>query len=121
MANKSSSQRRFEKLVAELRELVAASPSEFRRVWAIHLHSWIADVHRHARAQRMEAASAPIPGIFSVLERATRLARALDMQSNKFVAQSLVSLEHECASSVATVTDPNLYRFRSSLYGSLRH
>ena len=74
---KSASQRRFTRLVDELGDLRSSNPQRFQIVWQAYFRGWVQEVQRRAAAQRQDAADAPIPATFGILERARNLARGI--------------------------------------------
>lgn len=110
---KSTSQRRFTKLVDELTDLRLNHPQRFQIVWCTYFRGWVQEVQRRAAAQRQDAVDEPIPAIFGILKRARDLVRGIGAEAELAVAESLIHLEHVCSQAVASVTDPKLYRFHT--------
>lgn len=109
---KSASERRFAKLASELRTLHKDHPVRFQLVWNNYFRGWVQEVGHRMQVQRSHAADAPIPAIFDVFERARGLAHSAEVANDPSVAESLIHLEHVCATAVAAVTNPKLYRFK---------
>lgn len=109
---KTAFQRRFQKRVAELGELLSSQPERFEFTWSRLVDGWVGEVHRRAHLQQRDSVSEVIPAIFGVLDQARKLARAVGAERHSGVKKSLVHLQHLCATAVATVTNPQLYRFQ---------
>ena len=108
---KTASQRRQSKLALELRRLHDEQPGEFARIWAVHMRGWLAEVRHRARAHQNLIRTERVPSIVGVFNRASQLARTAGVEQRANVAETLVTLEHECCKAVAHVTDPRLYSF----------
>ncbi len=110
---KSTSQRRFTRLVDELTDLRLNHPQRFQIVRRTYFRGWVQEVQRRAAAQRQDAVDEPIPAIFGILKRARDLVRGIGAEAELAVAESLIHLEHVCSQAVASVTNPKLYRFHT--------
>lgn len=110
---KSTSQRRFTRLVDELTDLRLNHPQRFQIVWRTYFRGWVQEVQRRAAAQRQDAVDEPIPAIFGILKRARDLVRGIGAEAELAVAESLIHLEHVCSQAVASVTNPKLYRIHT--------
>lgn len=115
---KTASQRRFDKRSTELGVLCRADPKAFARVWETYVRGWLVEVRNRARAQRVGDSDERRLRIFEVLTQAQNLARAAGAESQ--VNQSLKVLEHECAKTVASLTDRRLYQFNEDCTTRIR-
>lgn len=107
-----SSQRRLTKLAKYLIKLRQDNSLGFIRVWNGYVSSWVNEIHSRANAQQQDSTDVVIPSIFGVLEKANKLADAIDSQSSKLIRDSLIMLQHETACAVARCTDQRIYNHR---------
>jgi len=116
---KSAFQRRFDKRATELSALFVSQPEAFGRRWDQFMQGWLTEVRTRARAQREGDSDDRRLRIFEVLSQADRLAQAAGVRVQ--VAKSLLMLEHECAKTVAGLTDPRLYQFNEDCTTRIRN
>lgn len=110
---KSTSQRRFTKVVDELTDLRLNHPKRFQIMSRTYFRGWVQEVQRRAAAQRQDPVDEPTPATFGILKSARDLVRGISAEAELTVAESLIHLEHVCSQAVASVTNPKLYRFHA--------